>query len=379
MLLFIFHKDAVMNELSMMLIGEGHYRQGNLGFLPSLRFLACVTLCPDDDHHRSISGAAKVGRRATITKEAALKCVVSLRRTSEDTFLQCRAISKKAEENFEKNLKMKLMPEFTVPYAFHLLSFCPETPCGEFIRRKSVDQDDEEASHKLLRKRLRWLLEPLVQSLGDGADNISFLLRLTELLGQRYRPIDVFDSKSSITSPDSPFTDISNLENDDTTHGDSSQAKLKVICAEAREILLKLVKKDSNLNPYPGVIQIPSFLYTRSRQSRSPTSVTKPISGPVQDSPASDYSSPSGDKKRKIAHKSIGEDRSSLSINLSPIPQSRSPGDMVTTEETMDSPDSGYSAFESTENNNESNKAKKKHGKRSPIRGARRSARLSKD
>ena len=342
--------DSVMNELSMMLIGEGQYRQGSLGFLPSLRFLACVVLCPDNDNHNSISGTAKVGRRALTAKEAALKCVVSLRHTSEETFLRCRAISKKAEENFEKNLKMKLMPEFTVPYAFHLLSFRPETPSGDFIRRGSADHDDnneiniEDSSQKLLKKRLRWLLEPLVQSLGDGADNISFLLRLTELLGQRYRPIDVIYS-APMESPGSPFSDISlgeieNVENDELSH-----AKLKVVCAEAREILLKFVKKDSNLNPYPGVIQIPSFLYARSKQTRSHDHVSR-----TSDSVPTEKSIQNSRKRRKTQRKStdkaVNSEVTDISLNLSPIPQSRSPHwnlKSVDADETMETPETPVS------------------------------------
>ncbi len=321
-----------MNELSMMLVGEGVYRQGNQGFLPSLRFLACITLCPDDDHHSYLCGA-KVGKRSTLTKNAAEQCVTSLRRTSEDTLLQCRAISKKAELNFENNLKMKLMPEFAVPYAFHLLSLRAETPCGGFLKSKSsdmeVDHDEvsrEELSQKLLRKRLRWLLEPLVQSLGEGADNISFLLRMTDLLGHRYRPVDVFHSNTSstVSFPHSPFSDLSLGENDSKENDDLSQAKLKVICTEARKMLLKFVKKDKNLDPYPGAIQIPSFLYKRANMTRSPAVSSKSSSTPTSTGSA---------KKRKI--EDLGKESSDLqkpvdssavlSINLSPIPQSRSP------------------------------------------------------
>ncbi len=323
-----------MNELSKMLIGEGSYRQGNQGFLPSLRFLACITLCPDDDNSSYICGA-KVGKRSIMTKNAAEQCVISLRRTSEHTLLQCRAISKKAEMNFENNLKMKLMPEFSVPYAFHLLSFRPETPCGGFMRRKSSDMDvdrdeiaKEELSHKLLRKRLRFLLEPLVQSLGEGADNISFLLRMTELLGHRYRPIDVLYTNTSITSfPNSPFSDISLGENDSKENDDLSQAKLQVICTEAREILLKFVKKDKNLDPYPGTIQIPSFLFKRAKITRSPAEISK-----VNELEEASIGSSTSAKKRKTKissskepHKRKSITSSGLSINLSPIPQSRSP------------------------------------------------------
>jgi hypothetical protein len=379
-----------MNELSMMLVGEGKYRQGTHGFLPSLRFLACITLCPDDDHHNSSNSAAKVGRRCAAAKGAALQCISSLRRTSEDTLLQCRAISKKAEKNFENNLKMKLMPEFAVPYAFHLLSFLPETPCGGHTRRRSSRQDDdeddddlkEEISHKLLRKRLRWLLEPLVQSLGDGADNISFLLRLTELLGQRYRPIDVKQEESD--SLLSPFSDISFGEKENKENDELSQAKLKVICTEAREMLLKFVKKDNNLDAYPGIIQIPSFLYARSNQAKSPAQLSKvkKRSMPVDEiSTAEKSTTPGSSKKRKVESKledlysekelETQAENTSLSINLSPIPQSRSPQgnetksiDNLKDTETDSSPPS----TRTTRMNVGKRKTVKGHEKKSPVK-----------
>ncbi len=374
-----------MNELSMMLIGEGSYRQGNQGFLPSLRFLACITLCPDDDHQSYMCGA-RVGKRSTTTKNAAEQCVTSLRRTSEDTLLQCRAISKKAEMNFENNLKMKLMPEFAVPYAFHLLSFRPETPCGGFVKRKSSDMDldgdeisKEELSHKLLRKRLRWLLEPLVQSLGDGADNISFLLRLTELLGHRYQPIDVLYSNTSNTSfPNSPFSDLSLGENDNKDNDDLSQAKLKVICTEAREMLLKFVKKDKNLDPYPGAIQIPGFLYKRSKMTPSPAEVPKPADNEVT-TPKSKSTPGSSSKRRRIEHSSDDKksiDSANLSINLSPIPQSRSPQRLVP-KTSVDDKDFETKTTPPITSQKASQKEKKSLKSKAPAVGVRRSKRLS--
>jgi hypothetical protein len=156
-----------MNEFSMMLTGEGKFRQGSQGFVPNLRFLAYMVLCPDCDLGTSKShtngDAANVGRRSTTTKAAGLQCVVSLRRTCEDTMLRCRAMSRKAEKNFENNLKMLLMPEFAVPYAFHILAFRPETPSGGFNQstppdeRSDDEEEDEEGCHKVLMKRLRCL------------------------------------------------------------------------------------------------------------------------------------------------------------------------------------------------------------------------------
>jgi hypothetical protein len=378
--------DTVLYELSAMLTGEGKFRQGSCGFLPSLRFLACITLCPDIDQHGPCD-SAKVGKRALLAKEAATKCIISLRRTSEDTLLQCRAISKKAEDNFERNLKMKLMPEFAVPYAFHLLSFRTESPSGGASKNKSFEIDTHEelnktqSAFKLLRKRLRFLLEPLVSSLGDGADNISFLLRLTELLGQRYRPIDVVQSSEVATSM-SPFSDISfggneNDDNDDET----SRAKLKVICAEAREILLKFVKKDNNLTPYPGTIQIPSILYARAKKSRGSGEISK-ASVVSNDNVSKNLTTPNSSNKksrigRKSTEKSALNEVSNMPLDISPIPQSRSPNqtlkvlDTADTNHTMTTPESDFS-FTPDKKIDE----KERENKSGTVR---RSARLSRD
>eukprot|EP00957_Ditylum_brightwellii_P140653 10714410-Ditylum_brightwellii.AAC.1 len=82
---------------------------------------------------------------------------------------------------------MMLMPEFAVPYALHLLAFRRETPSAGAAEAsatltqisqssdRSDDNEDkeefvianEEARQKMLRKRLKWLFEPLVQSLGE--------------------------------------------------------------------------------------------------------------------------------------------------------------------------------------------------------------------
>ena len=119
----------------------------------------------------------------------------------------------------------------------------------------------------MLRKRLKLLFEPLVQSLGDSADNISFLLRMVETLGKNYRPVDVsaFGVASSRPSIESP-ADIGELESQNeykTKRDYVLQEKLKMVCGAAREVLLSFVKKDVNLTPYPGTVHIPRTLFQR--------------------------------------------------------------------------------------------------------------------
>jgi len=319
-------REAVMEQLTKMLTGTSGSR-----FAPSLRFLALVSLCPDSDqNHGSIianGNAASVGRRSALIKVAAFQCITSLRRTCEATSLQCRAISKNAEKNFEKNIRMMLMPEFAVPYTLHLLAFRRECPCAEgadlIHSQNNHDGDtviaDEEDRHKILRKRLRWLFEPLVQSLGEGADNISFLLRLTELLGKKYKPLDVFRKSFSLISSQNSSIDVSTTSSLDGRNEDAhvldkeieadhtSLGRMKVICVVAREVLLKLVKKDVNLTPYPGLIQIPTALYSRS-------STTTHVNIPLIKSPSRSFNA----KKTPESAFTKSSERKKINVHFSP-------------------------------------------------------------
>lgn len=314
-------RDAAMTELCSLLKAEGPYMKS----LPKLSLLALVCLCPDSESHVGTVAngfAAHVGRKSTFTKEAALKCVNMLRSTSNNVLLQYRAADK--ENIFESKVKMMLMPEFCVPYAFHLLVMRPETPATY----DKISDDNEEAKHKMLQKRLKWLYDPLVLSLGDGADNISFLLRQAELLGTKYNPLT---TRSECDS-------------------DTLSAKLKVISSSARDILLKLVKKDVNLTTYPGSIQIPGSYFALAT-ARSPTSLldstgsTKPILSPpridennvdfvdsgkksvhfqeVDDDEVSFASST--EKNHSRSKRSRRNNPDDFNINLSPIAQSDSP------------------------------------------------------
>ena len=285
-------RDGVMEELSMMLIGGGEYGKDiscGRPSPPSLRFVAMVTLCIDVDHGAGHSGAnanaANVGKRSLTVKTAAMQGISNLRKIA-DTFLaQCRSRGAAAEHRFESCYKMMLMPEYSVPYALHLLSFRRETPSaggynGSGLTQPSTQPDEEEAfvsvdeenQHKVLRKRLKWLFEPLVHSLGDGADNISFLLRMVDLLGNNYQP-KAFNGGSQVaSSPMSPNSLLSeeNVEQETDTARKSAAlgaAKLKTICVAAREVLLSFVKKDVNLTPYPGAIQLPGNLFGRAHPS----------------------------------------------------------------------------------------------------------------
>lgn len=347
-------RDSVMEELCSMLLGQDSYLwdcASGSAFAPSLRLVSFIVLCTDGDHsaaHSIANGnAANVGKRSLSVKQAAAQCFVTLRKTSDATLAQCRALGRDAEKQFESKFKMMLMPEYAVPYALHLLAFRRETPSaggstGSGLTQavdSQTDEDggltiDEESQHKVLRKRLKWLFEPLVLSLGDGADNISFLLRMTEVIGNGYMPRDVSGLGET------PVSLSPELGNEDALGGVSSRntalaaAKLKIICVAAREVLLSFVKKDVNLTPYPGAIQLPSTLFTQlhPNSSREPSlslqSVVSSRDGSVssrgsssirkQSNPKNrdslDSTSPRGTRKGAGSRSSLGSSDGSASL-----------------------------------------------------------------
>jgi len=258
-------RESIMEELSCMLTGSGKFRHNASSYPPSLRFVALVSLCPDGDHgaHSAANGyAANVGRRANSIKVAATQCIKSLRVTCQATAAQCRSLGREAEKNFENRLKMKLMPEYSVPYALHLLSFRHETASSGGTLPGDADDDfsedavvSSEASNRMLKKRLKWLFDPLIHSLGAGADNISFLLRMVELLSKCY-PVDVEFKKS-----DDDLSIEDDLHDKEEKH---ASARLKIITMAARDVLLSYVKKDVNLSAYPGAIFLPGDLFKKS-------------------------------------------------------------------------------------------------------------------
>ena len=121
------------------------------------------------------------------------------------------------------------MPEYIVPYAMHLIAFREETPyVGGKSGLSQPSQNDhgevDEAGHRVLKKRLKHLFDPLVLSLGDSADNISFLLRMTERLS-KYEPVrEPKKSLSQITvlgsSESREVSDV--VQSEGTSHKDTA-------------------------------------------------------------------------------------------------------------------------------------------------------------
>ena len=322
-------RDKVMEELGLMLTGNGKYGKVNgatQAMAPRLRFLALIALCTDGDHGADHSGsngnAANVGKRSSSTKDNATKCVGYLRKICEATAAQSRAMGEGAATRFENEIKVMLMPEYVVPYAFHLLAYRRESPsAGGAASSKSTgltqtSQEDElyevdEGQQRVLRKRLKWLFDPLVQSLGDSADNLSFLLRMTELMGKQFRPVGLSRDGGKGKAPFRLSLAGSDSEDEKDVYDEVMEekaelaaSKLKIICAAAREVLLSYVKKDVNLTNYPGTLQLPGALFHRKSSvpkrrltsaSAAPHQTSKPASRPTagssQETPTESFES----------------------------------------------------------------------------------------
>jgi hypothetical protein len=282
-------RDKVMEEYGFMLTGQGKYKGSSGATAPSLRMLSLVTLCTDGDHGMGPSAAngnaANVGKRSTSTKMNATNSIESLRKIYELSAAQHRALGVRGEERFETQMKVMLMPEYMVPYAFHVLAFRRETPGASASKSTGLTEisgEDEpyqvdDGQHRILRKRLKWLFDPLIHSLGESADNISLLIRMTEIMEKKFQPQDLsrgsgrkrLDLAAPIPSfglsPGSDDGEEARQQVDDVVEEltQLATAKLKIICTAAREVLLSHVKKDVNLTTYPGQIQLPADLFRR--------------------------------------------------------------------------------------------------------------------
>lgn len=328
--------SSVMEELLAMYTSSGKFRPNNSPpMVPSLRFVSLVTLCADGD--------SAVGKKV---KRAVTLLIKQLRATSQVVQAQCCQQGRNAEKNFENRLKLLLMPEYSVPYAIHLLVLRQETASAVGSAREDSSASEgeaaaeevhvQEASQKMLKQRLKWLFDPLIQSLGSGADNISFLMRMIDLI-RNHPPINVVKKASVGMSP----LELSLNDDDDDVGFDDAREKelvsrMEIICQLAREVLLSHVKKDVNLTVYPGRIQFPGDLYSRPRPSS-----TSPVHAYGQ---KSDEESDESTKKIQKPKKSIShyvkksQDDDQLDVDDMLDDEGRSPQERLSSETDEHSP-----------------------------------------
>lgn len=271
-------RKAAMEELGLMITGHGKFGEilGIRIMAPRLRFVAMSVFCIDGSqgsHSRANGNAANIGKIINNQKGNIAGCINHLRRVYESSAVKFQAKGKEEEKKFETSIKPTVMPEYAVPYAFHLLACRHETPSSKRSGRREVgktiseeDSEIDESGQKVLRKRLKALYDPLVLQLGASADNISFLLRMSEELAKLYEPIDC------------PSVNFGGKD------GEKELDKLTNVCATAREVLLSYVKTDVNLDDHPGKIRMPGNLFRskqeirkRSAKELSSTADTSPI------------------------------------------------------------------------------------------------------
>lgn len=205
---------------------------------PSLRLLAMAVSLQDD---------------CSSVKNAVTDCVHQLRAT-------CELLQSQNPTLFDSKYKVKLMPEYALPYSLYLLAHVhapvvdssDADNCGNdnVYEADATDVESSSSNKKLtmrIQKQLRMILDPLVQSPTGEADNISFLLRIMEMIGHSYsiRCCSAADKTTTATKSN-------NRRLNDT---------LKRVCRVGRDMLLKGVKHDSQLTAYPHHIQLPANLF----------------------------------------------------------------------------------------------------------------------
>lgn len=296
---------AVMEEFMDLLRGTGVY--GMEGSRrpkqpPPLRLIAFMALCSDGDHGQdndaSNGNAANVGKVGLSVKVAVRDCTFMLRKLCADVYSQCLALGRNGEAEFQAKYKPILMLDNAVPYALHLLTLRRETPAMVDDKDDSPKAVDDESQHRVLRKRLKLLYEPIIQSLGERADNLSFLIRISETLAKDWVPVDPTQGRSnpldrlSIGSDSSLDTKPSASDNERLR---LLECKLKTVSQVSRQVLFSFLKKDINLNPFAGAVSLPVSLFRRSQLSAK-----RPLQTKAKRSTASSKRSTTGTMEKPV-------------------------------------------------------------------------------
>ncbi len=159
-----------------------------------------------------------------VTAERALMFAIRRMRTTHEE-LCGRAMD---EDDQELHARANgTMPECILPYGLHLLSHHPEFPSSVAIS----GEGDREKMNRLIRS-VKMLLNVLLGSLVQGADNFSFLLKQVDMIAQHYE--DAVDTEN---------------------------IGLHFVTRVARKVLKTKIKTAENVQPFPGDILLPEALY----------------------------------------------------------------------------------------------------------------------
>lgn len=176
------------------------------------RFLAYSCLYADDEDlsRHAYNSLVLVARRLRKNHEDLLS--IALTEDSEE-------IRAEAEQ---------IIPESIFPYVLYLLSYHPNFP-------STFDREADKKQFKVLDKSIKMMIDILLETLGNHADNISFLLKQIHMITQYYED-----------------------------RCDPANLGLPYIAKRANQYLNEQIRTAENLQAYPGDVLLPMEIYQLS-------------------------------------------------------------------------------------------------------------------
>jgi len=185
-----------------------------------LKFLALLSLAALEED----ADARKEARQAVT------RAVQNLRRGYEDYMA---GQEEEPSEEAKRKVTTSMMPEYLLPYLLHLLTHFPDFPTSLH----------DAGRWRPLHRCLAFLLEPLMVTLGPEADNLSFLLLMTDTILTGYK-------------------DASTEGEEGGEDEEVATMRLHQVTMACREYLRSKIKTQENLQAYPGKIYLPLQLYS---------------------------------------------------------------------------------------------------------------------
>ena len=159
--------------------------------------------------------------------------------------------SKQHTMSLNANSGPKMVPEYLLPYAVHLIAHHPklqELNNQELDDFQNGDSNSNEHQEAVAGPYLAFLLDGLVAGTASEVDNISFLLQILDTM--------------------------SKCEDAVTTQSSSSPMILDHLIGWSIDLLKKKIKTQRNLKPYPGKIFLPTTLYRLRRAAAGAANVS---------------------------------------------------------------------------------------------------------
>ncbi|TFJ85174.1 hypothetical protein NSK_003597 [Nannochloropsis salina CCMP1776] len=191
-----------------------------------LKFLALLSLAALEE-----DVAARREARQAVTR-----AVQNLRQAYEEYMA---GQEEEPSEEAKRKVTTSMMPEYLLPYLLHLLAHFPDFPTSPH----------DSVRWRPIQRCLAFVLEPLMATLGTEADNLSFLLLMTDTILTRYK-----DASAAIKMQEKE-------KNSAINEDDVATERLHQVTHVCREFLRSKIKTQENLQAYPGKIYLPLRLY----------------------------------------------------------------------------------------------------------------------